>query len=243
MSTLTDEKGRNWPAMRRVVPPDEEARWRAYQAWLRRKRAGTAAAGEAAPADVAEASPASRRRIAGRPGAAAAAGALALAFASGVVIALIVLRPREPPARPAPVATAPAMAAHAGAPEPARSPPPAAARGLAPEAPADPIDAMITVRNFYDDLGEGRFARAALLLAPERRKAERRSARDLAGVRAALAHTLRVESIEPEGRRRLLVRYAFVARDGAYCSGAARVETVARGDRTVISRIRPLEAC
>ena len=105
----------------------------------------------------------------------------------------------------------------------------------------DPADTLRTVRRFYRALAAGDEDEAAAWLAPERRG---EGAAAVAGLgRFDGDGPLRVTEIDPLGPASVLVRYKVPDRDGDVCVAAAHVDTVVRGEETLVRSIHTVGGC
>ena len=143
--------------------------------------------------------------------------------------------PTTRPAQPVqPAAPAPNPAAAADAPEPAE---PAA------EPSAGQGSAVAAVRSFYSALSGGNGAAAAQLVIPAKRASGPLSAGALSRYYSSFRRPLRVRSVTPVNANTVRVSYDYVLADGRLCEGAATVNTVQSGDRSLVSSIRTQGAC
>ena len=150
---------------------------------------------------------------------------------------------------------APPPAQAFAAPAPRRAPPrpdlppavqTAEAPTLVPPPPSavaitDPQATVRTVRRFYRALAEDDAYSATALLTPERRG-------EGAFATARLGQSdgsgpLRVTEIDPLGPSSVLVRYEVPDAEGDVCVGSAHVETVLRGDETLVRSVHTVGGC
>jgi hypothetical protein len=265
------DRSQDVPGRRGRAPVDEEARWQAYQAWLRRAptRPGLVPAPAPRVSSPAAGSDTLPPGQAGRAGRIGTPGALTVGFIGGLAVALLTvgvidrLAPGAAPGAgvedrpiadiPSPrgeAATAPSPGLPAERPAAAGRPHVAAAHRTGARSAAhpsksrpDPAMAVSTVRRFFDALGEGESVRALALVAPERRFAGSLSNGELGRYRSGSERTLRVSEVRPAGARRVLVRYDVATPGAASCAGAATVEVTARHRQVLVTGIRHLDGC
>jgi hypothetical protein len=106
---------------------------------------------------------------------------------------------------------------------------------------ADPQESVRTVRRFYRALAEDDPDSAAALLTPERRGEGAFAAARLG--QSEGPQPLHVTEIDPLGPSSVLVRYEVPDAEGDVCVGSAHVETVLRGDRTLVGSVHTAGGC
>ena len=99
------------------------------------------------------------------------------------------------------------------------------------------------MRSFYSALSGGNGAAAAQLVIPAKRGSGPLSAGALSRYYSSFRRPLRVRSVTPVNANTVRVAYDYVLADGRLCEGAATVNTVQSGDRSLVSSIRTQGAC
>jgi hypothetical protein len=115
-------------------------------------------------------------------------------------------------------------------------------RALGAQVPPRRASAL-AAREFYSALGEGDGARAASVVAPEKREAGPLSAQALTRFYGSLRAPLRIVRIDPVNDDTVFVRYEFVTPNDRLCVGSATVDTIHRDGDTLIRGIRAIDEC
>jgi len=145
--------------------------------------------------------------------------------------------PREPASEPTDAAFTPSPPRVEPAP-PARDPAPAE-----DAAPSGGTSAVATVRAFYAALSAGDGGSAAQWVVPSKRRSGPLSAGALSRYYSSFRRPLRVRSIAPGNGNSVRVSYDYVLADGRLCRGAAAVDLVQSGGRSLVRSIRTAGPC
>ena len=101
----------------------------------------------------------------------------------------------------------------------------------------------LAVREFYNALAQGDGARAAAVVAPEKRDDGPLSAGELTRTYASLRSPIRITKIETLDDDKVFVRYHFVTADNHVCLGSAIVDTTRRDGGALVSGIHVFHGC
>jgi hypothetical protein len=125
-----------------------------------------------------------------------------------------------------------------------RAVPPETAPGpVRDTAPAEAGSALATARAFYGALSAGDGGSAAQMVVPEKRGSGPLSAAALTRYYSSFRRPLRVRSMTPVDDDTVRVAYDYVLADGRVCRGAASVNVVRSGERSLVSAIRTAGPC